>query len=48
MVICVCAPDSAKNFEECERFMHGLTKVLLEVRKGGAKRFFIAGDLNIE
>ena len=48
MVMCVYAPDSTKDFEEYEKFTWRLTKVMLEERKEGPKRFFIAGDLNIE
>ena len=47
-VIGVCAPDSAKDFEEYEKFMRGATKVMLEGRKKEARRFFVPGDLNIE
>ena len=48
MVICVHAPDSAKDRKEDDKFMQGLTKVMLEGRRNGAKRFCVAGDLNIE
>ena len=41
-------PDSAKDFVAYEKFMEELTNVILEGRKEGARRFFIAGDLNIE
>ena len=42
------ALDSAKAFEEYEKFMQELMKVMTEGRKEGAKQFFIVGDLNIE
>ena len=42
------SPDSAKNFAEYERFMQELLKVMMEGRKEGAVRFFVAGDLNTE
>ena len=46
MVICVYAPDSAKDFEEYEKFTQRLTtKVMLEGRKGRARRLIIAGGL---
>ena len=48
MIICVYAPDSAKDCEDCEKFMREFTKVMLEGRTGGAKRFFVAGDLSSE
>ena len=48
MVMCVSAPDSAKDLSEYEKYMQGLKKVTLDGRKGGAKRFFVPCDLNIE
>ena len=48
MVISVYAPDSAKDFEEYDKFMRELAKVLLEGRTEGARRFFFSGDLNVE
>ena len=48
MDVCVYALDSAKGFEEYEKFMQELMKVMTEGRKEGANRFFIVGDLNIE
>ena len=42
------ALDSAKRFEEYEKFMQELMKVMTEGRKEGAKQFFVVGDLNIE
>ena len=43
MVTGVYAPDSAKDFEEYEKFMWGL-----EGRKEGARCFFIAGGMDTE
>ena len=37
-----------KDFEENEKFMAALVKEMQEGRKKGARRFLIAGDLNIE
>ena len=48
MVICVYAPDSARDFEKYPKFMGELTKVLQEGRKEGARRFFVAGDMGTE
>ena len=48
MFMCVSALDSAKDHAEYEKDMQGLTKMVLEGRNGGAKRFFVPGDLNIE
>ena len=48
MVIYVYASDTSKDFEEHERFTQGLTKVLLEGRTEGARRFFVAGEQNVE
>ena len=48
MVVCVYALYSARGFEEYERFMRELMKMMTGGRKEGAKRFFVAGDLNIE
>ena len=38
MVICVCAPQNAKDFEEHEKFMGDVTKILHQGRRDGAKR----------
>ena len=48
MVVCVYALCSAKSFEEYEKFMRELMKVMTGGRKEGAKRFFVAGDPNID
>ena len=39
----VHAPDSAKNFRKCEKFTQMLQRVMLERRKDGARRYFVAG-----
>ena len=50
--ICDChrvhAQDSAKDFEQYEKFVGAMTKILEEGRREGARRFYIAGDLNVE
>ena len=48
MVISVYAPDSSMDFGEYERFMQGLTKVMLEGRRRGARRPSSAGDPDTE
>ena len=48
MVINVYSPDSAKIFEEYEKFMHMLTRVMVEGRREGARGYFVAGDLNVD
>ena len=48
MVTSVYALDSAKDCEEYETFLEDETKVLHEGRREGARRFVIAGNLNIE
>ena len=40
--------DSAKNFEENEKFMQMLNRVMLEGRREGARRYFVADDANVE
>ena len=42
MIICIHAPDSAKDFEEYEKFMGEMTKVQHEGLREGARRFYIA------
>ena len=44
----VCAPDSAKDFEEYEKFTGAVTKCVHESRREAVRRLYIAGDLNIE
>ena len=46
--MCLYAPESAKDFEEYEKIMRELTKVILEGRKEGARRLFAASELHIE
>ena len=48
MIINVYAPDPPRNFEEYEKFMQKLKKVMQEGRKEGARRYFVAGDLNVD
>ena len=47
-VMAVHAPDPGKDLEEYEKLMKETTNNLHEGRRAGAKRFYIAGDLNIE
>ena len=47
-VLSVCVPDSAKDFEQDEKFMEEMTKVLKEGRQERARHFSVAGDLNVE
>ena len=49
-VVSAFAPaiDSCRSFEEYEKFMKKLVKVMTGGRKEGAKRFLVAGDVNIE
>ena len=42
------APDSKKSLEMCAECSASVVKVLREGRKGGAKNFCIAGDINVE
>ena len=48
MVVCAYAPDSAKSFEEYGKFLQELMKVMTGGWEEGARRFFVACDLNIE
>ena len=44
----VYAPDSSEDMEFCEACVSGVLQVLREGRRGGAKKFYITGDLNVE
>ena len=48
MVMSVYAPDSKKSLEMYEECIASVVEVLREGRKGGAKNFYIAGDINVE
>ena len=48
LVMTVYAPDAGKDLEQYEACISSVLKVLREGRRGGAKKFFIAGDLNVE
>ena len=48
LVMAVCAPDFGKDLEMYEAFISSVTKVLREGRRGGAREFYITGDLNVE
>ena len=43
-----CPGFCKKTSRNTRRPCKGLTKVMLEGRKGGARRFFLEGDLNVE
>ena len=45
MVVNVYAPDSAKNFEEYEKFMQMPRRLMLDGRKEVKRWYFVAGDL---
>ena len=42
------APDSGKGAEMYDAFISSVLKVLRESRRGGAKDFYITGDLHVE
>ena len=44
----VHAPDSSKEMDLYEPCVSSVTRVFREGRRGGAKRFYITGDLNVE
>ena len=44
----VYAPDCGKDSGIQEAFISSVTKVLREGRRGGAREFYITGDLNVE
>ena len=48
MVMSVCAPVAKKSLEMYEECITSGVKVLREGCKGGAKNFYIAGDINVE
>ena len=48
LVMVVYAPDSSKSLEMYETCTSNVVKVLREERRGGAKDFYIAGDLDVE
>ena len=48
MVMSVYAPDSKKSLEMYEECIVRVVEVLSEGRKGGARNFHIAGDINVE
>ena len=47
-MMAVYAPDCRKDLEVYETFILKVIKVLWEGRRGGAKEFYITGDLNAE
>ena len=47
-VMSVSAPDSKKSLEMHEECIARVVKVVHEGRKGGARNFHIAGDINVE
>ena len=48
MVMSVYAPDSKKSPEMYGECIASVVEVLREGRKGGARNFYIAGDINVE
>ena len=48
LVMAVYAPDCGNNLGVHETFIFNVTKVLREVRCGGARDFCVAGDPNVE
>ena len=48
LVMAVYAADSSKSLEMYETCISSVVKVLREGRRGGAKDFYITGDLNVE
>ena len=48
MVVAVHTPDSSKDMELYETCVSSVHRVLREGRRGGAKKFYITGDLNVE
>ena len=48
MVMAVYALDSDKDLEQYEACISTVLNVLREGRRGGAKKFYISGDLNVE
>ena len=47
-MIAVHAPDSSKSLEMFEAYISNIVEALREGRRGGAKDFYITGDLNVE
>ena len=48
LVMCVYAPDSAKEFEEYEKFMGEMKKIWHGGRRTGAQSSHVAGDVNMD
>ena len=48
MVMSVCAPDTSKSMEMYEECIASVVKNIREGRKGGARNFYIAGDIGVE
>ena len=48
MAMAVYAPDSNKSLKMYEECVSSVAKVLREGRKGGARDFFLTGELNVE
>ena len=44
----IYARDFAKNFEEHEKFLQMLKRVVLEGRREGARHYFVADGVNVE
>ena len=48
LVMAEIAPDSSKSLEIYEALISSVLQVLREQRRGGAKYFYITGDLKVE
>ena len=48
LVMAVYAPDCGKDLEMYEALISSVTRVMREGRRGGAREFYITGDLNVE
>ena len=48
LVMAVYAPDCRKDLDVYDKCVTDVTKVLCEGRRAGAKKFHIAGGLNVE
>ena len=47
-VMAVCAPDCHNDLDVHEKFVKDATRILREGCRAGAKKFYVAGDLNVE
>ena len=47
-VMAVCAPDCHNDLDVHEKFVKDATRILREGCRAGPKKFYVAGDLNVE